>query len=63
MSHPAKRLESIRELTHELAHVDKLLSRLDTLPPAPRAQLRDLMADLKADGTRRLQYLRQQAAR
>ena len=31
MSHPAKRLESIRELTHELAHVDKLLSQLASL--------------------------------
>ena len=63
MSHPARCLESIRELTHELAHVDKLLNRLDALPPAPRAQLLDLVVDLKADGARRLRDLRQQAAR
>ena len=62
MSIPAHRLESIRALTHELAHVDKLLSHLDALPPNPRATLLDLVTDLKADGARRLQFLRQQAS-
>ena len=62
MSVPANRLESIRALTHELAHVERLIDKLKEMPPAPsRAVVLDLVVDLHTDGARRLRNLQQQA--
>ncbi|MEX0900127.1 MAG: hypothetical protein WD081_05495 [Gammaproteobacteria bacterium] len=62
MSFPARRLDSIRALTHELAHVARLIDKLRDMPPAPsRAVVLNLVLDLHSDGTRRLRNLQQQA--
>ena len=62
MSFPANRLESIRALTRELAHIARLIDKLYEMPPAPsRAVVLDLVLDVQTDGARRLRNLQQQA--
>lgn len=63
MSHPARRIESFRELAHELVHVERLIVRLREMPPAPaRRELLDLVLDLRDDAARRLRQLERRAA-
>lgn len=62
MSILSSRLDSIRALTHELAHVERLIHKLQDMPPAPqRAVVLDLVVDLHTDGARRLRNLQSQA--